>query len=155
MLVLLGVSTLAAALAPVPDDPRPTTGSAATGRTSEAPARGELVRAGVEADAGRPQTVRASTGDQLVLTVRSRRYGQIQIPGLGLSDHAAPLSPARFDILVSREGCFQVRRMEPKTRLALLDFRAEARKSGGREECRDALTSESGRRAGRSAGASR
>jgi hypothetical protein len=73
MLVLLGVSTLAAALVPVepPSDDEETTG--ATDPLPRPEPRGRLVRKRISAQDERPARIRIRTGDQLELTVASKR----------------------------------------------------------------------------------
>lgn len=120
MLVLVGTSTLAAALVPPPSERASTSTTSTSPRTSEVPTGGELVRATINAGSRRLERVRVPLGDQLALRVRSRRPGQIEVGGLGLLDDVAPLSPARFDILAVREGRFEVRRLEPRARLGVV-----------------------------------
>src|SRR5688500_15493888 len=121
MLILLGTSTLAAALVPAPS-PREddTTTDTTSPRTSPVPTGGELVRASVDADANRPQRIRAALGDQVSIIVRSRRTTQIEVKGLGLLEDVLPLSPARFDVLAIRSGRFEIRRVEPERRVGVL-----------------------------------
>lgn len=144
MLVVIGVSTIAAALAPVP----PPTERETTTAPSPDPAPDDgagLVRATVAADAERPRIVRLVPGEQLALTVRSRRFAEVEVRGLGLLDAAAPLAPARFDILAGSRGRYDVYRLRPRALLARIVVAPEE----------GAAPSESGRRAGRSAGTSR
>lgn len=143
MVVLLVASTAAAQLVPAPEPSDEPTRATSTRETTPPSQRGGLVRARVDADTERVETIRVPLGDQLSLEVRSKRAGEIEIRGLGLLEDVAPLSPARFDILARREGRFEVRRVQPRERLALLVFAMDERTSG------------SGRRAGRSAGTSR
>jgi hypothetical protein len=113
MLAVLAVSTLAAALlAPPPESERTTT------TTAEAPQEdanerrtgsGRLIEARVRATGRRPERIRASTGDQLALTVRSRSAGQVEIPAFGLIEDLGRADPARFDLLVDRPGVFEIR----------------------------------------------
>ncbi len=121
MLLLLGVSTLAAALAP-PRSQR--TGPASTTSTQTDPATptgGELVRETIDAQANRPQRFRIGVGDQLSLEVYSTRVVQVEIPRLGLTDNAAPLSPARFDLLAEREGSFEVRLQASRRAIGVIE----------------------------------
>ena len=126
MLMLLGISTLAAALAP-PRSER-TGSSSTTTRTTRSttltPPGGELVRAAIDAQAERPQRIRIDLGDQLSLEVKTTRAIQVEIAGLGLTDNAAPLSPARFDLLADRKGSFEVRLQESRRKLGVVEVRA-------------------------------
>ena len=110
MLVLLGMSVLAAALVPPPpvnDQEREET--TVTEPPTAADARGELVTAKIDAGAVEQKTIRARVGDQLALTVRAREADQVEIPELGELEFAAPLAPARFDILTWEEATYAVR----------------------------------------------
>lgn len=120
MLVLLFVSTLAAALAPVeaPDeqaDPPRT----ATERPSD-PA-GEAVGRTVEIGPGSPEQISIALGDQLSLTVRSSRLVRVEIPRLGLLETAEPESPARFDLLPPEPGSYPVRVLESGRTVARIE----------------------------------
>jgi hypothetical protein len=121
MLILLVTSTLAAALVPPPPERDGTTSSTTSPRTSPVPPGGELVRAKIDAGAKRAETVRVPLGDQLALTVSSRRAGQVEIPALGLLEDVVPRSPARFDILAIRAGSFDVRLLEPARKVATIE----------------------------------
>ncbi|MEO8091939.1 MAG: hypothetical protein ABI726_04430 [bacterium] len=126
MLMLLGISTLAAALAPPRSERAASTST--TGSTTQAtpltPAGGELVRGTIDAQAKRPPRIRIGLGDQLSLEVRSTRVVQVEIARLGLTDSAAPLSPARFDLLAERQGSFEVRLQESRREIGVIEVRA-------------------------------
>jgi hypothetical protein len=123
MVILLVTSTVAAALVPPPPERESTTQSTTSPRTSPVPTDGELVKATIEVGASRPKAIEVPLGDQLALTVRSRRTGQVAIRGLGLVEDVLPLSPARFDILATRGGRFEVRLLEPDRRLGIIEVR--------------------------------
>ena len=115
MLVLLGLSTLAAALVPGPDRSTPTgTGTVDTGTqadsTASSPAvpRGRLVQRRLRI-ARPPATVAVDPGDQLRLAVAGRYGDDIAVPAFGLTETMTPYAPARFDILIPRAGTFPVR----------------------------------------------
>ena len=48
-------------------------------------------------------------GQPALLTVEVSRPGQVEIPGLGLTAPADPVTPARFDVLASEPGRFALR----------------------------------------------
>ena len=122
MLALLVSSTIAAALVPPPESEDSATSSSSTSpRTSTVPTGGELVEVTIKADAKKPKDVQVPLGDQVALVVRSSRAGQIELTGLGQLDDVAPLSPARFDLLASREGRFDIRLVEPDRRLGTIE----------------------------------
>lgn len=109
MLVLLGASTLAAALVPVPsseeeqaqDEPEPPPKPESTG---------ELVRETIHVSGGEgPRRVRISLGDQLQLTVRARRPDEVEIPAFGEVRDVGPGTPAFFDLLPFQPGNYPVR----------------------------------------------
>ena len=123
MLVLLGMSTLAAALAPPPPKPDETTSTTSTTQPSpQEPTGGELVEATIKAQAKKPEKLHIPRGDQLALTVESKRAGQVQIQGLGLIEDVAPLSPARFDLLADHRGSHEVRLLQPKRKLGVIEL---------------------------------
>jgi hypothetical protein len=107
MLVLLFVSTLAAALIPAPDTGDETETTRTTEPTAK-PAGRELARS-IDAAAKRSATIRIAVGDQLTLTVRSPRPDQVEIARLGQLEDVAPTSPARFDLLPADPGDYAVR----------------------------------------------
>jgi len=123
MLVLLAMSTLAAALAPPQRDDETTSSTTTTSAADNVTTGGELVTAKLDSRAEKPKTIRIPLGDQLALTVTSKRAGQVQIAGLGLVDDVAPLSPARFDVFADHAGRYELRFTEPKRKLGLLVFR--------------------------------
>jgi hypothetical protein len=135
MLVLLFVSTLAAALVPAPESE-----DAETTRTTQTPAEepaGREVVARLDAADERAPAIRMKAGDRLALTVRSPRPDQVEIRGLGQLEDVDPASPARFDLIPTAAGSYPIRLL-----------------GAGREVGRIAV-SESRRRSGRSAGTSR
>ena len=112
LIILLVISTVAAFLAPGPgDDTRPpaTIGSTTTTTTAREPApSGRLIRASIDAEPGKPQTVRLRLGDQLSLRVSSRASDQVEIVGLGLVEAVDRDGPALFDVFADRPGSYPV-----------------------------------------------
>jgi hypothetical protein len=141
MFVLLAISMAAWVLAPTrPGDDEPTTTTPGDGSAAAAqPTRGRLREATLRADA-QPRRLRLRTGDQLALTVRSQRPGQVAIRRLGLLEDVGPLAPARFDLLAERPGRYELQILGRGRPIGVLIVRS---------------ASESGRRAGRSADTSR
>lgn len=113
MLVLLGVSTLAAALVP-PQSGQDDTGSTASEQTVPADTlpRGKTLSAEIRVGGGKTPVVPVEVGDQLELTVRSERSDLLEIPGLGLVEAVAPGSPARFNVLALERGSYGIRFVE-------------------------------------------
>jgi hypothetical protein len=119
MLVLLAVSTLAAALVPAPEsDPGPadTTRARPTPGNGQPPtittAGGRLVRARIEISNRRPETIAVRPGDQLQLQVSGDFGDDITIPAFGLTETMTRLAPARFDLIVGEAGTFPIRTVE-------------------------------------------
>jgi hypothetical protein len=118
MVVLLGLSTLAAALLPAPrtgDEDR--TRSEITRRGNPPPhpptgSRSRLLQARIDTAPRPPQTVPVRIGDQLTLLVSSRFGDLVQIPAFGLIKAVAPAAPARFELLLDRGGAFPVRTVD-------------------------------------------
>jgi hypothetical protein len=108
MFVLLAISTLAAALAPV-REPASTSTQEPTVPVPEAgPAAGELVKARIDAAAKDPEIVRATPGDRLELLVSSPEPAEISIEPLGLIGNASAGAPARFDAALGEPGTLPV-----------------------------------------------
>jgi hypothetical protein len=127
MLVLLGISALAAALVPPPERQREGAGSP-TSTTEERADRerpGERVEAEVSAAARRPEEVRVSQGDQLALVVETESPAEIAVPDFGLIEFAEPGAPARFDMLIDRDGRFEVTAERQGTVAAIVAVRAK------------------------------
>jgi hypothetical protein len=111
MLVLLGLSTLAAALIPqrslnggTNSTTRPTTTTTAT-----RPAPVYFPPTKITVGGKRfPVVSPVHVGDQLTLLVRSRRPAQISIPEFGQLGFAAPDAPARFELLLETPGTFGI-----------------------------------------------
>ena len=59
-------------------------------------------------DAAEDQTRRLETGTAASVEVGVDEPGLVSIPLLGLSGPAEPITPARFDVLVSRAGTYPV-----------------------------------------------
>ena len=111
MLVLLGVSTVAAALVPVDrnvGDEETTTSSTST----REPPTGRLKAKAIDAGADEPKTIRVQVGDQLQLRVTSRKPDQVEIAALDQLEDVDPEAPAAFDLLLFDKGRFPVRLVE-------------------------------------------
>jgi hypothetical protein len=124
MLVLLGVSTLAAALVPVERDSagdETTTTATETGKDAEP--TGDLLRQSIDADARKPKTIVMSLGDQLELAVRSCRADQAEIAALGELEDVHPDAPARFDLLPFATGTYAVRLVDADRRVGEIEVR--------------------------------
>ena len=111
--IVLGLAALAASMSRTRDsDPaQETTPSSATpsspspsaepqAEATPAPSAGTTL----SFDAERDQSRALETGRAAVVEVSVDEPGQVSIPLLGLDEPAQPLTPARFDVLVSDEG---------------------------------------------------
>lgn len=136
MLVLLFVSTLAAALVPVDPPTRDEVGSEPS--TAAAPPAGKRVTRAIDAGAKRERRIAIAAGDQLALTVRSPRSEQVEIAGLGELEDVDPDAPARFDLLPTQPGDHAVRLLGDGRVIATIEVAALDRE-----------LSESGRRSGK------
>lgn len=58
--------------------------------------------------ATKPTTRRLEQGRPATLLVEVEGAGQVDIPGLGLTQSAEPLTPARFEVLVSEPGTYRI-----------------------------------------------
>jgi glucose/arabinose dehydrogenase len=58
--------------------------------------------------AGRDQTRRLDAGQAATVLVESKAPGLVEIPDLGLTGAAEPLTPAQFDVLVDRGGRYGI-----------------------------------------------
>lgn len=118
MLVLLGISTLVAALVPTPNrhqsDSTTTTGAGGTTRPapsapSSPAAPADLLNARITVSGGAPEVVKVHPRQRLVLLVGGAVGDDISIPAFGLTETMTPEAPARFDLIVDRRGKFAVR----------------------------------------------
>jgi hypothetical protein len=147
LLVLLGISTLAAALAPVRSSKDKTTSETTTTSTASSPAQtapaaaqapapaAGLFRVTIAADPKKISRVVLYVGEELQLTVNSGLFDQIAIPELGEVEPVSPDGPAQFDLLLVRAGDYAVRLVDARKKVAVLEVnpgaRPENRKKAG------------------------
>jgi hypothetical protein len=113
MLVLLGLSTLAAALVPQRSlNEGDTTGTTTTQPTTSTPTEQNPARLRpTKITVGGkkfPVVSPVAVGSQLTLLVRSRMPAEIAIPEFGLVGFATPDTPARFELLLETSGTFGI-----------------------------------------------
>jgi hypothetical protein len=111
MLVLLGLSTLAAALVPQRSLREGGTTTTTTTQPSTTEAAPPVFLKPTEITVGGrklPVVYPVRVGDQLTLLVHSRLPAQIAIPEFGQLGFAAPAAPARFQLLAREPGTFGV-----------------------------------------------
>jgi hypothetical protein len=114
MLVLLLLSTLAAAFLPTPHKKQaipvrkrkqqPNT----SGRAPRPTNTGLLLVSRMRISNRPPKTVRIERGDELRLEVAAPFGDDVEIPALGLTGTVTPFAPAQFDLLASKIGTFPV-----------------------------------------------
>lgn len=114
MLILLGLSTLAAALVPqraLRNGTTSGTTSTQSSPTTPSPPITDVLPPVAEITVGGkkfPVIAPVHVGDQLTLLVRSRRPRQISIPEFGLIGFATRDTPARFELLPTTPGTFGI-----------------------------------------------
>jgi hypothetical protein len=120
MLVLLGVSTIAAALVPVDRDAGEEETTNTTTTTRQRPT-GELEEKSIDANAKEPKAIRVHVGDQLQLRVKSpKRADQVEIPALDELEDVDPDADAHFDLLLFEPGRYPVRLVEPPRKIGAI-----------------------------------
>lgn len=119
MLILLGLSTLAAALVPTrPNEDEGTDNTIASEFTETESSPADTVPPGkslgltIRVGKGPVKVVPIHVGDQLTLIVRSTRADQLEIPSLGLLETVAPGLPARFEVFARAKGNLGIRYVE-------------------------------------------
>lgn len=155
MVVLLGVSTLAAALVPQRTIRNGTTQTGTTtttqGVTNPAFRRPtKIIVGGKKFPVVAPVTV----GAQLTLLVRSRFPAEITIPEFGLVGFATPETPARFELLLDAPGTIGVVfgdsakpgvTGQPAARIIVVQPGAKEQKKTGKKSSKSRARGESGR----------
>jgi hypothetical protein len=152
MLVLLGLSTLAAALVPPQALREDTTGStssteqAETAPTDTVPRGRNLkfkLRVGgkttpvvscpvAKRRAGACEPLKV--GDQLTLVVSSRKADELEMPAFGLVDAVGPDEPARFEILVTSPGSYKIRFVSTGRIAGRIEVEAPAAEKRGKKK---------------------
>jgi hypothetical protein len=131
MLVLLGVSTIAAALVPVDRDAGGDETTSTSTRTAEPPT-GKLMRKSIDANAEEPKTIRVHVGDQLQLRVKSRRADEVEIPALDELADVDPDADAHFDLLLFEADRYPVRLVDPERKIGTIVVDKERRRKASR-----------------------
>jgi hypothetical protein len=108
--IVLGMAALAASLSrPVErpeetrqDEPRE------TGPATASPAPAPSAPSPLSLDASERGSVRLGAGEAATLEVSVDEAGSVEIPGLGLTASADDVTPARFDLLASEPGRYEL-----------------------------------------------
>jgi len=107
--VVLGLAALVASLSrPVEDRREETTPSESSGPATATPSPAPSVPSAVIFDVAKDQTRKVTQGSAATIEVSVPEPGTVAIPDLGLSAPAEPLTPARFDILATDAGRFEL-----------------------------------------------
>ncbi|MEX2196446.1 MAG: hypothetical protein WD844_14270 [Thermoleophilaceae bacterium] len=112
--IVLGFSAVAASLAPPSDDDSGETTTAEEAPAPAPPAGDPPPAAGTPEElrfvtgSEEPERHTIEAGERAVVTVAVEDAGQVAIQGLGLIQAAEPGTPARFDVLPSRPGRYEV-----------------------------------------------
>jgi hypothetical protein len=106
--LVLGLSALVASIAPAPEDRDETTENPGTvveppPATAPEPVAPPLKVSAKDTDAAAP-TRHVSVGSGFTLQVSVPEPGVVVLDGLGLTQSADPLTPARFDLVAERRG---------------------------------------------------
>jgi hypothetical protein len=134
LVVLLGLATAIAALAPTPAQRKQSSANAgATGATGSESPRSLInpadkpsltpstVRARVEVSNKPPRAIRVEPGDRLVLSVGADFGDDVEIPAFGLTGTMTPYAPATSDLIVLHPGTFPVRTVQSNRVVAYID----------------------------------
>jgi hypothetical protein len=145
LLVLLFVSSLAAALVPIDrSSDSTTTSTSTTTALTQASQAGREVITRIDARERKPETIRVRVGDQLQLTVDGRAPDQVEIPRLDLLEPVSFGAPARFDLLADEPGTYAIRLLEARRTIGKLVVRPPKPRAN---KDRKRRVTESGRRA--------
>jgi hypothetical protein len=109
--VVLGMAALVASLSgPIEDRRDETTARepSSSGPATATPSPAPSLPAAISFDATRDQTKKVSHGSTATIEVSVAEPGDVTILGLGLSAPAEPLTPARFDILATDAGRYEL-----------------------------------------------
>jgi hypothetical protein len=140
MLILLGLSTLAAALVPPQSLREGTTATTTTEGTETQPTEtapaGQLLNSVVVVKAKLVETISVGVGDQVSLLVCSQRPDQVEIPALGLIQPVSPQAPARFDLIFDSRDTYGVRLVDADRVVARIEVSPAAPGAGSGPEGR-------------------
>ena len=106
--LVLGLTGLAASIAPPPDEGKDAPVEAPPAPSPEAAQEERTLSFRAPAREEKPALRRARPGTRVLLEVSVRRPGQVSLPALGRIDYATPLDPARFTLLTPPTGRYDV-----------------------------------------------
>jgi hypothetical protein len=125
MLVLLVLSSIAAALIPVERDrtDSSTTSSSTTSTTTTDSGEARLIKRTVSTSARKRPTIEMRVGDQLELTVKSPVANAVEIEAFGEFEDVDPAFPAKFNLFPLAAGSHAVRLVDPPGLVATIRVR--------------------------------
>lgn len=106
--IVLGTAALVASLSRPVEDRNERERTAEPGPPTAAPAPSSGPDEPVSFEAAKDESRRLRAGEAATLEVAVTEPGSVEIPGLGLSAPAAPLTPARFEILPAEPGSYEI-----------------------------------------------
>jgi hypothetical protein len=109
--IVLGMAALAASLSRPAEDrspQEPPPSRSGSGPATVAPVPSPELREPVSLDATARESRRIRVGEAATLEVSVNEPGSVEIPELGLSTTADPLTAARFEVLPSRPGEYEI-----------------------------------------------
>jgi hypothetical protein len=109
--IVLGMAALVASLSQPVDDRRADSGQeepADTGPPTASPTPAPDSGETLSFEAAENEAMRLPAGDAATIEVAVDEPGSVDIPGMGLSAPADPATPARFDVLESRPGRYEL-----------------------------------------------
>jgi hypothetical protein len=121
VVVLMGLTALAASVAPTPETPRRGASQTPTPSPPPATSAGDPAAVSLSVDGGRqPQQVQAMVGDDLTLEVEADAIDTVVIDGLDAVEPVAPDSPAQFELFADRPGTYPIRLLDADRELGEL-----------------------------------
>jgi hypothetical protein len=106
--LVLGLTALAASIAPAPRTPQQQVVTPPPPPPAAAPAGTVTVSFAAPAPRKRPPARKVVPGSHVVVQVVSASPGDVRIPKLGRIDSVTPNTPARFDLIAPAAGPYDV-----------------------------------------------
>ena len=106
--IVLGTAALVASLSRPVEDRRERERPAEPGPPTVTPTPSSRPEEPVSFEAAKDESRRVRAGEAATLEVAVTEPGNVEIPDLGLSAPAAPLTPARFEVLPAEPGDYEI-----------------------------------------------
>ena len=118
VVVLMGLTALAASVAPTPETPRRGASQTPTPSPPPATSAGDPAAVSLAVDGGQqPQQVHATVGDDISLAVEADAVDTVVIDGLDAVRSVTPDSPAEFALFADRPGTYPIRLLDSGRKL--------------------------------------